>query len=129
MIRRDERGTGLIGTLIGVLVFVLLMFFAVQVLVGLYASTVVSSAAFDAARIMASPGAAQDPLARARAEAAAKHDLGRSGSTASFDWQARDDAIVLTLTASRPTMLPSSITAITDKTISRTVRVRVERAR
>jgi hypothetical protein len=109
--------------------FLLLLFLGVQVLVGLYASTVVSSAAFDAARLMASPGAASSPVALAHAEEVAKRDLGRTGATADFDWTVRDDAIVLTLTAARPTLLPTTISGITDKTISRTVRVRVEAVR
>ena len=130
MARRDERGTGLVGTLIGFLVFLLLMFFGVQILLGLYATTVVSSAAFDAARIVASPGGTASAAVRRRAEDEARHDLGRSGDGAEFEWDlTRDDAVVLKLTASRPTLLPTQLTHITDKTITRTVRVRREMVR
>ena len=128
--RRDEQGTGLVGTLIGFLVFLLLMFFGVQILLGLYATTVVSSAAFDAARIVASPGGTASAAVRRRAEDEARHDLGRSGDGAEFEWDlTRDDAVVLKLTASRPTLLPTQLTHITDKTITRTVRVRREMVR
>jgi len=128
--RRDEQGTGLVGTLIGFLVFLLLMFFGVQMLLGLYATTVVSSAAFDAARIVASPGGSTSPAVRQRAENEARHDLGHSGDGAEFVWDlTRDDAVVLKLTAARPNLLPTQLTHITDRTITRTVRVRREAVR
>lgn len=104
----------------GVLVFVSLLLFAVQVLVGLYATTVVTAAAYDAAKAVA--GADRPPVDVA--EAAARRHIGRSGDRASFRWAVDDDVVSLTVRAPRPTLLP-----LMADDVVRTVRVRVESLR
>lgn len=49
----EERGEGLIVTLAGVVVFLVLLLAATHILLNLYARSLVSTAAFDAARIAA----------------------------------------------------------------------------
>ena len=74
---RDEAGTGLIGSAIGITIFLLFMLFAVQVLIGLYASSIVSAAAFDGAKAVAGADSVDRNAAVAGAEASVRRDLGR----------------------------------------------------
>lgn len=48
---RGEAGTGTVGTVVGVLMFLVLLLFASQLLLHLYATSVVNAAAFDALRV------------------------------------------------------------------------------
>ena len=48
-----ERGAGLVGTVAGITVILVLLLFATQVLVDLYARSAVTAAAYDAARQVA----------------------------------------------------------------------------
>ncbi|HVF73947.1 MAG TPA: hypothetical protein VM938_02765 [Acidimicrobiales bacterium] len=121
---RGEDGTGIIGTVVGVLIFLSLLLFAVQVLVGLYATTVVSAAAYDAAKTVAGADAGAD--SRAVAVDGARRRLGRVGEQASFTWGEAPDVVVLTVRAPRPQFLPGGL-GLPD--VVRTVRVRVEEVR
>jgi hypothetical protein len=121
---RGEDGTGIIGTVVGVLIFLSLLLFAVQVLVGLYATTVVSAAAYDAAKAVA--GADGGLEAREVAVEDARRRLGRVGERASFAWGESPDAVVLTVRAPRPQFLPASL-GLPD--VVRTARVRIEAVR
>lgn len=104
----------------GVTVFLTLLLFAVQVLVGLYATTVVTAAAYDAAKSVA--GA--DRQATDVAVATARRRIGPLGDRAEFDWAIDDDVVALTVRAPRPTLLP-----LVSPDVVRTVRVRVESVR
>ena len=75
------------ATFCGVLVFLILLLFATQVLVGLYAKSVVTSAAFDAARAVAGGQSAGQPDAVPRAEATARSRMGSFGAHVVFDWR------------------------------------------
>ena len=121
-----EDGTGVIGTVVGVLIFLSLLLFAVQVLVGLYATTVVSAAAYDAAKTVAGADAGGTAAARGAAVADARRRLGRVGDQATFTWGEAPDSIVLTVRAPRPRFLPASL-GLPD--VVRTARVRVEAVR
>ncbi len=48
----DEQGSSLVSTVFGVLMFLVMLLFAVQVTTHLHATTVVTTAAFDAARLV-----------------------------------------------------------------------------
>ncbi|MEZ5165728.1 MAG: hypothetical protein R2695_04255 [Acidimicrobiales bacterium] len=73
----DERGVGTIGTAFGFLVFVLLILTAVQVLYNLYATSMVTAAAQDAAHTVAGIGNADDRCgAIGRAEQGFRSALG-----------------------------------------------------
>jgi Flp pilus assembly protein TadG len=125
---RPEAGTGLIGTLAGVTVFLFFLLFAVQMLVRLYATSAVTAAAFDAARRVASTDTLSRPLAIREAETNARGALGSFGrSRASFHWLEVDATeIVVEVTARPPAFvrLPGWLGEI-----DRTVRVRTERFR
>lgn len=125
-----ERGSGVFGTASGLLVFLLLLLGAVHVITGLYARSMVTNAAHDAAREVAVHTVALErDAARAAADErfAARVDADR----AHLVW-APDDADVVTVrvVASSPSLLPAGLRDIfgigdTD----REIRVRVERER
>jgi hypothetical protein len=127
--QRDERGSGVISTWIGFVVFLGMLLFAIQALLNLYATTVVTSVAYDAARQVA--GSDGGPNAEAGAEAQARHLLGRFGNDVSFDWSATTtDNVVLRVRAQVPSvLLDSSHGTLPFGSIDRTVRLRVERFR
>jgi hypothetical protein len=88
---RDDRGTGVIGSLAGVLVLLAFLLLSSQVLVTLYARSVVNAAGFDAARQVAARAVDHaDPTAVARAQDAADRRLrsllGRMGADAELSW-------------------------------------------
>ena len=61
----DDTGTALISSIAGLLVFLAMLLFAVQVLIGLYTRSVVTDAAHEGARLVAGARAAQsEPAAR-----------------------------------------------------------------
>ncbi|HUP87204.1 MAG TPA: TadE family protein [Acidimicrobiales bacterium] len=115
-------------------VFLVLLLFAVQVLYGLYARSAVTAAAFDGARLAAGFDASGDRAsARAAAEAHIHEVLGGYADREGFDleWSDPPDGrdVVLTVRARSPGFLPPSLRRPMGlDTIERTVRVRVERA-
>lgn len=116
----------MVGTLVGFAILLVLLLFAVQVVVRLYATSALTSAAVTAAGEVASaPVPASEVPA---AEAQARADLGSFGSSRTqFDWvEVSGQQIVLRVTARSPEFLPglSAWSAI-----SRTVTVRTERFR
>lgn len=120
----------MVATLFGVLVFVLLLLFAAQVLVGLYTTSVVTAATYDAARIVAGADAGTEEPARHDAEAGARRQLGRAGEDMRFAWTVDADAVRLTVRAQRPTLLPRALAGgVGLGDIVRTVQVRTERVR
>jgi len=129
----DDRGSGLIGTVAGVLVFLAFLLFAVQLLIGLYATSAATSAAFDGARIVAGRRSRPDDpagstRARAQAEDRMRAELGRFGSRVTFDWSASDDEMIA-LRVEGPTprfLLPGLGRPLGLDRIDRTVRVRRE---
>jgi hypothetical protein len=125
-----ERGAGLFGTIAGVTVFLALLTVAVQILVNLHSASVVTSAAYDAARQVAAEGQ-RPPLdddAKARAEAHARSLLGRLGDDTEFEWIEDDPAVVqLRVVARSPRfLLPVVDGALGLDEIDRTVTVRLE---
>lgn len=125
-----EHGAGLIASAAGVLVFLVFLTFAVQLLFGLYATSMVTAVAADATqRAAAAQGASLEVI-----EADARASLGRVGDTATFRWSTEDtdadgigDTIVLAVTVNPPRLVPASIGDATGfGEISRTARARVE---
>jgi hypothetical protein len=118
-----ERGTAIVGTLVGFLIFMTLLLFSVQFLVRLYAtSTLTAAAESAAAQVADSP----DPVTAApQAEAEARQQLGPFGAThASFHWVEVDDQqVVLEVNADSPSFLPLPAAW---RSITRTVTVRTE---
>lgn len=125
--RESQNGTGIIGTLFGFLFFMLFLMFGVQELVHLYATSMLTSAAFDAAQQVAttpSDQSAQVPVATADA----RHQLGSFGTEhTTFNWkQVNGNQVVLEVTAESPGFLPLPLGF---RRIERTVTVRTERFR
>lgn len=125
----DESGAGVISSMLGVFVFLLLMLFAVQVLYGLYATSVVTAVTYDAAKAVAGSDGGEG--AQADAERKATVQLGRYGRDVKFNWRGSDaDAVRLQVRAPRPSFFPRELVGdsfLGD--IVRTVRVRTERPR
>ena len=121
-----ERGTALVGTLVGFAIFLVLLLFATQVVVRLFATSAVTSAATRAAEAVASSAdpAASEPAA----EAAARRQLGSFGAShTTFLWREVDaEQVVLEVVATSPEFLPGIPGW---SRIDRTVTVRTERFR
>jgi len=129
-----QRGAGLIGTSAGLLVFWLLMFAAVQILFNLYATSMVTSAAYDAARGVAGFASAQDRCAAVpAAEASMLDTLGDYADIGdiSLSWTCSDpESVRLRVTADHPTLLPQQMTGLRRLAhVDRTITVRLEEPR
>lgn len=125
-----EEGTGLIASVVGVLVFLVLLLLAVQVLFDLYARSAVGSVAFDAARVVAGSDAGATVSAEADAERNARDDLGHYGQAASFTWAVDADNVQLTVSVHNPDLLPRLFTdGLGLDRVRRSVVVRRERVR
>ena len=129
-----ERGAGTIGTAAGFLVFLLLMFSAVQILFNLYATSMVTAAAHDAARDVAGFRAADDRCgATTEAEAGFIEQLGAYGRAghATLAWTCADpDVVQVHVTATHPSILPARLGGLLSLSeLDRTIEVRIESAR
>jgi hypothetical protein len=131
LVGRGETGAGILGAVVGVTMFLVLLLFAVQVLVGLYAKSVVTAVTYDAAKNLAGTDQGDTAARRAAAEDTARRQLGRMGQHTTFDWRGTDpDTVRLTVRARRPTVVPRSLVdSSVLGTIERTVQVRMERVR
>src|SRR4051794_37853132 len=130
-----EAGTGLVSSIAGVVVFLAFLFFAVQLLYNLYATSVVTATAYDAARDVASRDVDHtDPAsvraAEHRAERELRGRLGRYAERVRMDWSASDGSTVrLHVVAVNPDLLFHSAGLLGFDEINRTVTVRVEDVR
>lgn len=131
MPQRKESGSSVLGTLLGAGVFVLLLLFAVQILMGLFTSSVVNAATYDAAKAVASASVSGETDSRFDAERNAQTQLGGYGRRVTFDWSQSDaDVVRLTARGPRLTFLPASLTGPAGLgDIVRRVAVRRERLR
>lgn len=122
-----DPGTAVVGTLVGFAVFMVLLLFATQEVVRLYATSAVTSAATRAAEAVASAQPVGSPVAVAAAETGARDQLGSFGGRTTFDWMEVDGSrVVLRVTARSPEFLPG---VPGWSQITRTVTVRTERFR
>jgi hypothetical protein len=130
-----ERGTGLVSSIAGVAAFLAFVFFAVQLLYNLYATSVVTATAYDAARDVASREVDHSSAAEvAAARRAAEHDLrdrlGRYSDDVELDWSASDAITVrLRVTATNPDLLFHSAGLLGFDEVDRTVTARIEEVR
>jgi hypothetical protein len=130
----EERGAGLVSTFAGLLVVLVLLLFAVESLVGLYASTTLTGATHAAARHAASDvrlrtGADPDQALR-DADAELRSALGGVGEHAEVSWSWDDDQLEVHARMPRPGVLPPAWRgAGAGRWIDRTVHVRVESLR
>lgn len=126
-----ERGVGTIGTAAAFLVFLLLLFSAVQVLFDLYATSMVTTAAHDAAREVAGFRAASDRCgAVGGADAGFVEDLGAYGDAghATLEWTCTDPEVVrVRVVATHPSVLPSRLGRLLSLSeVDRTIEIRIE---
>ncbi len=123
---RDEGGTAIVGTMVGFLIIMVLLLFATQVIVRMYAESALTSAATRAAETVAT--SARPALDIPAAEAAARSQLGSFASRhVTFLWEEADgQQIVLLVRAESPEFLPGLAAW---SRIQRTITVRTERFR
>ena len=124
----------MVGTSAGFLVFLLLMFAAVQILFNLYATSLVTAAAHDAAREVAGFDASANRCAAVpAAEAGFVQALGEYGEQghAHLEWTCADPDIVrVRVVANHPTILPPRMAGLVSLGhLDRTIEVRVEEFR
>ena len=98
----------MISVSLGVLLFLLMLFTAAQLLFALHLSSVADAAAYDAARIVARSGAADDAAARSRAAAHARGLLGDAREVEVSFAGTTADAVVVTVSARPPTLVGTS---------------------
>jgi hypothetical protein len=96
-VARSEVGTGLIGTIVGFLVVLVLVLGACELLVGLHAQTTVTGVVADAARSVATGQRTPE-----QAEADARRLLGAAGDDASLRWMLDADQVRLRVQIARP---------------------------
>jgi hypothetical protein len=119
-----DRGIAVVGTIVGFTIFLILLLFSAQVLIRLYATSALTSAATRAAETVAQ---SPDPAASVpSAESEARSQLGTFGATRTvFIWKEVDDQqVVLEVEGDTPGLLPLPAGW---RTIDRTVTVRTER--
>jgi hypothetical protein len=131
---RRSRGAGLLSTASGLGLFLLLLLVAVQLCVTLYARSLTTSAAYDAARTVAGHRSIASRCdARVTAEAEFRRQLGRFGAErAQLFWESLDDPDVIRVrvVAPTPSLLPAAARAALGLgATDRTLEVRVERFR
>lgn len=133
--RGAEAGSGVLGTLVGVTVFLTLLLFAVHLVLNLYGTSVVTAAAFDAARLRA--GDDGRAVSESEAERHALQLLGgyeRDGrlqlswSYPDTDGDGAPDVVALRVVAAHPTDLVRRA-RFPFQHLDRTVTVRLERVR
>jgi folate-dependent phosphoribosylglycinamide formyltransferase PurN len=124
----------MIGTTAGMLVFLILLLFAVQTTVALHARSVVTATAYDAAReVAAHSSASSRAAARQRAEQRFTQRLGTYGAQhVRLEWLDVDDPDVVRVrvVAEHPSLLPAAFgSALGLRITDRRIEVRVERWR
>jgi hypothetical protein len=128
----------MIGTLFGVVGFLALLLFAVQLILNLYATSVVTAVGFDAARMVAGADAGDgvgrdESAARAHVENLLGAYQERGSLDLTFTYGARDanglpDVVNLRLQADHPTRLLPKV-SFPYQTVDRTFTVRIEEVR
>ena len=126
------RGSGLVALTGGLIVFLLLLLFAVQLSINMYARSQLTAAGFDAARRVA--GYENDQrrgAATIEADARLRSMLGPMGRDVRLEWDLSDpDTVRLRLVLIPRSVAPALVRgAVGLDEIDRTIVVRVERAR
>ena len=131
---RSDVGVGMVGAVAGLVVTIMFLAFAVQVMLGLYATSMLRASVHDAATRAADEGAAT-PSGLARLAAEAEAGLGRMGERTTITLAVEDDdgdgvpdVVVGRAVSSPPRVVPSSLGGMVGfETIQVGVRVRIER--
>ncbi|MCC5954219.1 MAG: hypothetical protein JJU45_19180 [Acidimicrobiia bacterium] len=110
-----DEGTGWIGSVAGMAVFLAFLLLGAHVLVHLHARTIVATAASAAATTAASAQVDHQDAASVRAgrqlgEERARALLGANGAAAHFDWSgSSSDLVVVEVTVAGPRLLPPTL--------------------
>jgi hypothetical protein len=130
LVAEVDDGVGIISTIVGFLIFTVLLLVAVQVAVNLYTRSVVSAVGFDAARIVSGADAGASLGAQDAAEEQARRELGGVGARARFVWAVTPDDVALQITVPSPEFLPGPLAeALHLRSVTRGAMVRRERVR
>ncbi len=124
-LRHGDDGSGVVSSLTGVVAFLAFLLLAVHLIVGLYATSIVTDAASTAARRVAGASAVDDPEATHLAEAEIRKLLGAIGDRAEVAWAIDADSVRVTVRVPRPGV----VRLLGDGVIERTVTVRRELVR
>jgi hypothetical protein len=122
----------MLGTVAAIFVFLVFLLFAVQLLVGLWGRSVVTTAAYDGARHVAGrQGQRDQDNAIRQAESRIRQQLGAIGNTADITWPQRGPEVIeVRVQADNPRFLSSAIAGpLATDHIDRRVIVRVEKDR
>lgn len=123
--RSNERGVGVIGSIFGVCAFLGFLLLATHALLGLYATNVATSAAWNCARTIATQPESQTAhqLAQSKLE---KQLAGLRNRSITIDMD--NERVRVHVSATRPTFLPLALTKRASLTqIDRTATARIER--
>lgn len=101
----NEKGTGVIGTAFGASAFLAFLLLATHTLLSLYASSVISSTAWDAARSIAQTG---DPIVEESSKTQARQRL-HGFKNVSITVNESADDVAVRVQADRPMFLPQSM--------------------
>jgi hypothetical protein len=126
----------MIGSAMGLGITILFLAFSAQVMIGLYATSMLRATLHDAASRAANQGS-QSPGELARLADDAERSLGRMGSRTTIELSAVDDdgdglpdVVVGTARSSPPRIVPGSVGGMVGfETVTVSVRVRIERLR
>jgi Flp pilus assembly protein TadG len=135
----EDRGAGTFSTAIGFLVFLMFLFFAMQVMFGLYATSTLRATVHDAAARAAAGGGGAGPAELARIAEDAEASLGEIGRRSSTvvelalvdeDGDGAGDVVVGRARAVPPRFVPPVLGGMLGfEEITAGARVRVERVR
>lgn len=114
------RGAGLFGSALGVVIFLVFLLFAMQLLWGMYATSVITAAAYDAGRTSARTGDADAGTARFA------RSIGSYDATVAI--AVGDETVVVTVRGDNPALLPDRFArTLPFGTIDRRLEIRRER--
>ena len=115
---RGDDGSGVVSSLAGVAAFLAFLLLAAHVIVGLYATSVVTDAASSGARRVAGSASTELPAAAALAEARLRERLGPVGAHAAISWHFGSDSVGLTVRVERPGLIAMLIGGAIERTVT-----------
>jgi hypothetical protein len=108
--RGDERGSGLLGAVLGVAIVAAMLGFSVNLLLGLWTRSTVDAVAYDAARDIATAPSTVDPDTAARTSVErARALLGEHGERVTFDVAVDDQSVTLRVRSPGVGLMPALI--------------------
>lgn len=125
--QRDETGTGLLGSVWGVLAFLVFLFLGVQVAVNSFTTTTVTSLTHEAARRAALTGGTRAATVDAERWLTAR--IGPAVRVETLNWRVHGDVVRLDVSFRPPGLMIDLSSGLRRPLIERSVEVRTERHR